>query len=129
MGWIRSNRRPSAWAALFALALQLYLSFGHIHPDDIYGPVGKSLTVADAVVLPSAQSVRSIPAGQPWYDSDALCPICATMYFLSASFIPEAPQVLPLPFVALPVEHSTLVTALFVAPRRAAFQSRAPPIG
>jgi hypothetical protein len=129
MGWIRSNRRPSAWVALFALALQLYLSFGHIHPDDIYGPLGESLTVAEAVVLPSAQSVRSSPAGQPWYDSDALCPICATMHFLSTSFTPEAPQVLPLPFVALPVEHSAPVTALFVTPRRAAFQSRAPPIG
>jgi hypothetical protein len=129
MGWIRSNRRPSAWAALFALALQLYLSFGHIHPDDIYGPLGESLMVAEAVVLPSAQSVRSIPVGQPWYASDALCPICETTYFLSTSFTAEAPQVSPLPFVALSVEHSTLVTALFVAPRRAAFQSRGPPIG
>jgi hypothetical protein len=129
MTWIRSNRRPSAWVALFALALQLYLSFGHIHADDIYGPVGESLTVAEAVVLPSAESVRSIPADQAWYGDDAgLCPICETMYFLSTSFTPQVPQVLPSLFVARPVEHPAAVTVSFIAPRRAAFQSRAPPI-
>jgi hypothetical protein len=128
MGLIRSNRRLSAWVALFALALQLYLSFGHIHPDDIYGTVGGSLTTAEAIVLPSAQSVRSIPADQPWYDDDALCPICETMYFLSTSFAPEAPQVSPLPSIARSVEHTATVTAFFVAPRRTIFQSRAPPL-
>jgi hypothetical protein len=113
--------------ALFALALQAYLSFGHIHPDDIYGPVGASLMVAETVVLPAAESVRSIPADEPWYSGDALCPICETMYFLSTSFVPEAPQIHPLPFISQPVEHSTAVAALFIAPRRAPFQSRAPP--
>jgi hypothetical protein len=129
MTWIRSNRRPSAWVALFALALQLYLSFGHIHPDDIYGPVGESLTVAEAVVLPSVEIVRSIAADQPWYgDDDGLCPICETMYFLSTSVTPEAVQVVPLPTVVQPIEHPASVTPLFIALRRAAFQSRAPPI-
>lgn len=128
MTWIRSSRRPFAWVALFTLALQFYLSFGHIHPDDIYGPVGGLLTVAETVALPSAESVRSIPADQLQDDNDALCPICATMYFLSTSFTAEVPQVLPLPFVARPVEHTAAVAAFFIAPRRAAFHSRAPPV-
>ncbi len=128
MGWFRAHRKFGGRLALFALTLQFYLSFGHIHPDDIYGPVGGSLMVAEAVVLPSAESVRSIPADQPWYSGDALCPICEAMYFLSTSFVPEAPQVFPLPFVSQPIEHSAGVAALFIAPRRAPFQSRAPPI-
>jgi hypothetical protein len=128
MGWFRIYRKFGGSLALFALALQAYLSFGHIHPDDIYGPVGGSLMTAEAVVLPSAESVRSIPADEPWYSGDALCPICETMSFLSTSFVPEAPQVFPLPFVSQPVEHSAVIIALLIAPRRAPFQSRAPPI-
>lgn len=126
MTWFRSNSRASAWTALFALALQLYLSFGHIHPDDIYGPVGGSLTVAEAVSLPSAESVRALPADQPWYGDNALCPICEAMYFLATSVLAEAPQ-LPPRFVSRPVEHTSIVAAFFIAPRRLAFQSRAPP--
>jgi hypothetical protein len=114
--------------ALFALALQAYLSLGHIHPDDIWGPVGRPLDAAETVVLPSAEFVRPIPAGQPWYDDDAFCPICETMYFLSTSFTPEAPQILPFAFVARPVERSTIVAALFNGSPRVAFQSRAPPL-
>jgi hypothetical protein len=127
MRWFRATRKFGGGLALFALALQAYLAFGHIHPDDIYGPVGASLDAAETVVLPSAESVRPIPANQPWYDDDAFCPICETIYFLSTSFTPEAPQVLPLAFAARPVEHAAIVAAFFIAPRRAPFQSRAPP--
>jgi hypothetical protein len=128
MDWFSAHWIFDGRLTLFALALQLYLSFGHIHSDDIYGPVGGSLDAAETVVLPSAESVRTIPAGQPWYDDDALCPICETRFFLSTSFAPEAPQILPLPSVVRPVEHSTTVAAFFIAPRRAAFHSRAPPL-
>lgn len=128
MRWVRAHSKFGGGLALFALALQFYLSFAHIHPDDIYGPVGGSLTVAEAVVLPPAESLRSIPADQPWYSADALCPICEAMYFLATSSVPKAPQVLPPALASWPAEHSAVVAALLVAPRRAAFQSRAPPI-
>src|SRR5262245_56438932 len=40
MGWIRSNLRFGAWCALLALAIQLVLSFGHVHvPRSVGGPV------------------------------------------------------------------------------------------
>jgi hypothetical protein len=113
--------------ALFALALQFYLSFAHIHPDDIYGPVGQSLSVAETTDLPAAQSFRPIPPDQPWYSGDALCPICETIYFLSTSFTPDAPEVLPLTFASRTAEHSAVAAVLFPVPRRAPFQSRAPP--
>lgn len=127
MGWFRAYRKFGGRLALFALALQFYLSFGHIHPDDIYGPVGASLSVAESIVLPPAESLRSIPSDQPWYNAEGLCPICETMYFLGVSFAPDAPQVLPPSFVSRPIEDFAGSAALFIAPRRAPFQSRAPP--
>lgn len=128
MGLFRTYRKFGGRLALFALALQFYLSFAHIHPDDIYGPVGESLSVAETVNLPAAESFRSIPAGQPWYSGDALCPICETIYFLSTSFTPAAPTIPPLTFTPRPAEHLAVYAALFIASRRAPFQSRAPPI-
>lgn len=126
MGWVRAYRKFGGGLALFALALQLYLSFGHIHADDIYGPVNVSLTRAQTVTLPHAQALHAIPAGRPWYDSDAFCPICETMYMLGTSAVPEAPHLLPpsLSPAAQPVEH---VAAIFLSPQRSPFQSRGPP--
>jgi hypothetical protein len=128
MGWVRAYRKFGGHLALFALALQFYLSFAHIHPDDIYGPVGRSLLVAERVNLPAAQWLKAIPSGQPWYSGDAFCPICETIYFLATSFTPGAPEILPLTFASRPAEHSTVRAALFVTPRRPFFQSRAPPL-
>ena len=127
MGLFRAHRRFGGRLALFALALQFYLSFAHIHPDDIYGPVGRALFAAETVNLPTGESYKPIPAGQPWYSGDALCPICETIYFLSISSTPDAPEVLQLTFSSRPAVHSAVHTALFIAPRRAPFQSRAPP--
>jgi hypothetical protein len=128
MKWIRSNTRFGARLALFALGLQFYLSFAHIHPDDIYGPVGQALSVAETANLPAAESFNSVPPGRPWYSGDALCPICETIYFLSISFASDSPQVLALTFSSRPVERSAIRATFFVTPRRAPFQSRAPPI-
>ena len=127
MRWFRAYGKFGGRLALFALALQFYLSFAHIHPEDIYGPVGASLSVAEAVNLPAAESFKAVPADQPWYTGDALCPICETIYFLSNSFTPDAPAVLPLTFSSRPAEHAVAPAAFVVTPRRAPFQSRAPP--
>ena len=36
MGWFRSNRRGSGMLALFALAVQFVVAFGHVHlPNDL----------------------------------------------------------------------------------------------
>ncbi len=113
--------------ALFALALQFYLSFAHIHADDIYGPVGNALLAAEQVALPSVESLRPIPADEPWYSGDAFCPICETMYLLGTSSVPEAPQILPVASISELLARPALVAPLVLAPRRALFQSRAPP--
>ena len=85
MGLFRAYRKFGGRLALFALALQFYLSFAHIHPDDIYGPVAKRCITT--VNLPAAKSFKSIPEGQPWYSSNTLCPSQTILFFLSSDFL------------------------------------------
>jgi hypothetical protein len=117
-----SNRGFSTWLALFALALQMAVSFGHVHLVGIHG------------VYPEAESTgfkshaQVLPAQQPGDDDDdAYCPICASVYLTANSFVPAAP-VLPVPSVSNVVEHFSRKAPVFVVFRRLAFQSRAPPL-
>jgi len=122
MRWIRANRRFGSQLALFALAVQLVLSFGHIHREDIYGPVRAS---AAAAAVPAADKSQA-PADRPAKHSDDYCAICASIALLSTSFVAAPPQ-LPLPFASHAVDQVDRVAVVFIAPRRAPFQSRAPP--
>jgi hypothetical protein len=115
MKWLRSSIRRVSHIALFALAIQFALSFGHFH--------GIATQAA-----PSIQSALQLPA--PGHDSDQhpddVCAICAVAA-LASTAMAAAPPVLPLPPT---IEPARLITdAPFARPRpaRAAFQSRAPP--
>jgi hypothetical protein len=125
MLWFRANRVFGGRLALFALAVQLVLSFGHIHREDIYGPA-RPFAAAASIAVPAADESQALPSDHPAKHSDDYCAICATMSLLSTSFVAEAPQV-PLPFVSYAIEHVDRVAVVFIAPRRAPFQSRAPP--
>jgi hypothetical protein len=121
MGWDRRNRSFGGCLALAALALQLVLSFGHVHLDGVHRAC-HGTTVAGA----SAQS-QQLPAQQPGGDDDDYCAICATIHLAANSFVPQAPQ-LPALFASRLIEHDDRLAIVFVAPRRTSFQSRAPPL-
>jgi hypothetical protein len=121
MRWFRANRRLGGRVALFALALQLVLSFGHIHREDIYGYRPQSFAAA---ALPAD---KSAPAGHPSNQADDYCAICATLSLLNNSFIADAPQLAVL-FVSHAVVHVDRVAVAISAPRHRLFQSRAPPL-
>jgi hypothetical protein len=127
MGWFRANRTFGGGLALFALALQLWLSFAHIHPEDIYGPAKLPLSSATQIASPSVDAAKLRPAQRASHHGTDICAICATIYLLSSSATPQAPQLRPLALSSLPAEHFIRSAALFVAARRAPFQSRAPP--
>lgn len=128
MRWFRANKRIGGPLALFALALQFCLAFGHIHPEDLYGNAKRPLTNAAEIVLPASGSPQSLSANYAADRADDFCAICETMFMLGSSATPEAPQLLaPVPLIR-PAQHVSRTAALFVAPRRAPFQSRAPPI-
>jgi hypothetical protein len=122
MRWFRANKTFGSRLALFALAVQFVLAFGHIHHEDIYGLARSAAAIAAAV----PDGSQPLPANHPAKHSDDYCAICATMSLLGNSFVAAAPT-LPLPAASHAIEQFDRVAAIFIAPRRAAFQSRAPP--
>jgi hypothetical protein len=119
MRWIRAKLRAGAGVALFALTVQIALSFGHIHLGNVQH--------ASAIASTGTQPSGSTPTQHPLGEADDYCAICATIHLTAISFLPPAPQ-LPVPFVARSVEHFNSAAVVFIAPRRAPFQSRAPPL-
>jgi hypothetical protein len=124
MRWFRANRIFGGVLALAALALQLVLSFDHIHAEDIYGvvPVGASASSTLRVLAKTTAG----PVHQPSQHGDDYCLICATTSLLNNSVDAAAPQ-LPLPGISPAVERIDRVAAVVIPARRTPFQSRAPP--
>jgi hypothetical protein len=125
MRWFRANAKFGGRLALFALAVQFVLAFGHIHPQDIYGPLN-GVSSATLNALPAPENVHWLSTDQASKQSDDFCAICAAVSSLNNSFAAEAPQLL-LPVASRAVLEPDRVAAIFVKPRRASFQSRAPP--
>jgi hypothetical protein len=121
MRWIH-HRRFGSCLALAALVLQLVLSFGHVHLDGVHR--------THPALAVSGSAAQASPLGAPHPGNDAdddYCAICATIFLAANSFLPPAPQ-LPVPFVSRPIEHFAPGAVDFIVPRRAPFQSRAPPL-
>jgi hypothetical protein len=117
MQWFRWNRRWGSCAALFALALQLALSFGHLHLDELG-------VTAVAAQISNASHPGKSPGNAP--DTDELCAICAVISMSGTLVIPQAPALV---FAA--ASHAAFFTdlaAILVANHeRDNFQARAPP--
>jgi len=120
MRWFRANRILGSRLALFALAVQFIVAFGHIHHDDIYGPARA------AIAAPAPDGSQPLPGDHPVKHGDDYCAICAAVSLLGNSFAATAPLLL-LPSASHAIEQFDRVAVIFIAPRRAAFQSRAPP--
>jgi DUF2946 family protein len=119
MRWLRLRQQYCSWVALLALALQLVLSFGHVHGLPTGGP-----TAVAAISEGSGSPPQ--PAGGEQHDDD-YCAICAVQALLSSGQTASAPA---LPVVAAPAATEIIFTVERVRANRplAAFRSRAPPI-
>ena len=112
--------------ALFALAVQFVLSFGHIHRDDIF-PAGATAKIAAALLQQQAGS-PDVPTHKSGGKVDDICAICALMQ-LAAVSAPSAAPSLPLPVAATGWIRLALPVESFPAPSpRGPFRSRAPPL-
>ena len=126
MRWLRSHTRLGSWAALFALAIQLALSFGHVHVGGgdprSWGPLVLRLAAEPPPGLPDAPAVPANhkPAGL----AHDLCVICSAMQL--------AYTAAPSPSVPLPAAVSKILLdpsgdfAIAASPHRP-FRARAPP--
>jgi len=124
MQWVSANRKVGSTLALFALALQIVLSFGHVH----LGTQNHSRLAAavSAASVPATDDSGQPPAQRRSHGVDDYCAICASIQLLGASLVAVAP-LLPLPFARADTQFS-VGAGVLVAPRRAPFQSRAPPV-
>ena len=125
MNWFRSRSRWGAYLALFALAFQLALTFGHVHLDRFAPTLADKFTVAGAGGSSDARNAPDDPAGGGDRTDDR-CAIC-TLIHLAGTLVLAEPPSLPLPdvFGRLPTE--TAVAFDFAEPQRALFAARAPP--
>ncbi len=146
MKWFRSNIRLGSRLALFALATQFLLSFGHFHGSsaqasasvdakrsglhDTVGSAVAQLNALDRTAHANASrpvrlttSSGQVPDGQPTDD----CAICAVMALANATVVATPPCLLAPQASAF---LYSIPEAEFVDPNsvRAAFQPRAPPI-
>ena len=131
MKWFRRHIKTGSRLALFALALQFVLSFGHFHVHAAQAASSIQALVDVAHVLDSsadAASERQPPASHDDHQpSHEPCVICAVVSMANqialatptALPLPEAVELLSLPASAAPARPSV---------QRASFRARAPPV-
>ena len=86
MKWFRDNLRHGAKLALFALAVQIVLSLGHIHLDDVHAAPFDAAAAITQVQAPSTpdNDHQQHRVGVP-------CDICAVMAMASTALFPAQP--------------------------------------
>ena len=114
--------------ALFALAVQIVLSFGHVHLYAIAtGPF--SWPAAQAEAIADGLPARAEP-GTPIQKSDgavdALCPICVSIQLIAGAAPVRQPAVL-LPGYLGPIGWPIFAQSILAASPHGLFQARAPP--
>jgi hypothetical protein len=141
MKWFRSNIRLGSRLALFALAIQFLLSFGHFHGGDAQAAsahakrsgslhlVRAAAALDDAAPARAARMLRSRassghgPAGHPAHDD---CAICAVMALAGAMVFATPPDLVAPQAVAL-LQPRTDAGSVDLNSARVAFQPRGPP--
>jgi hypothetical protein len=122
MGWVHRHKRRGALFAFAALMLQIVVSFGHVDLGDIAGPAHISFAGSHQTLAKASQPGPAQNNG----DDDGYCPICASIFLVSTSFVSEPPQ-LPVPDGFERIRHSLSTDRGISTPLRVAFRSRAPP--
>lgn len=96
MRWLRSRTQLGSWSALFALTMQIALSFGHLHLDGRHQS-GAAAPALQWLIRPAAALPDAYPAPaqhKPANLADNFCAICAVMRLAGVPIVMPA---LPLP--------------------------------
>jgi hypothetical protein len=114
------HRRFAGTLALLALALQITLSFGHIHLRDFAGVSG----------VGQARAATADPAGNdnPNHSTDDYCLICATAKLAGTLVVPD-PIAVPAPVDATDTSYRHFYSQFGGRIDHALFRARAPPLG
>jgi hypothetical protein len=131
VNWFRKHLKHGSRLALFALAIQFVLSFGHFHGDIARAApaIHSGLTGADAAIAATLAAPQA--AQQPSnHDSDrhtSDCAICAVLS-LANNFLFATPPLLELPQAVGLLHLTTGAEFAHLGSLHRAFQSRAPPV-
>jgi hypothetical protein len=118
-----AQRRRGAWLALFALWLQLALTFGHHHAEDFAGLV--SLPWAAPHISLDRGAAPAAPATDGCDHDD--CALCASIALAANVVLPDPPPVVLLRLLGR--EGPAMPDAfVVVAATYRLFESRAPPV-
>jgi hypothetical protein len=124
--WFRQNVRLVGRLALFALAVHMVVSFGHVHLDDV-AAASAGMGVAANTVSAAATPGPAHPA-HPYQDSAAhdFCTLCANIGLLGSLILP-VPSALAASreFDRIRYRYAA-ATGVSIQPR-SSFQARAPP--
>src|SRR5262245_10809905 len=126
MNWFRTRARLGAYLALFALAFQLAVSFGHVHLERVAPVAAGASALAGAPPSPDDLNAPSNPAGRE-HLADDRCPICTLIHLAGALMSAEMPS-LPLPAVFGQLRLEAAAEFDLTASHAALFRARAPPI-
>jgi len=139
MKWFRRHIRTGSRLALFALAVQFVLSFGHFHPiaaAQAAPAIQNGLTLTDLAYIGTSATpdlAVQVTGTQPPTEQDRErhpadhCAICAVVS-LASSMLFTAPPVLLLPEAVELLFRTTSAEFLHLKSAPAAFHSRAPPL-
>jgi len=122
MRWFRRNMRFGSWCALFALTIQLVLSFGHLH--------FASSAAAAALASAAAERLAAAPDDTPTPSKHSrvadYCTICASLH-LAGLLTAEPPSVSTLR-PASGERLKVLIEASSSIYSKLPFNARAPPL-
>jgi hypothetical protein len=133
MNWFRRHVKTGSRLALFALAIQFALSFGHFHGETARAAPAIQAGLAGTAVAATldAQEAQPEAAQQPSnHDTDRHsldCAICAVLS-LANIFLFATPPSLELPLSVELLHLTTAAEFAHLGPLHRAFQSRAPPV-
>jgi DUF2946 family protein len=121
MHWCRLRSRLGSGIALFALALQLVLAFGHLHLDGVGGHSSARIQASGGASL--------APAGNEAPDAaNDGCAICALIH-LAGTLVPAEVASLPRPAVFRQRRPDAALHFALPASPSTSFAARAPPVG
>jgi hypothetical protein len=119
--------RPATWLAFTALAVQLVMTFGHVHAEWLSTPS----PATTAVVAAPLHGPDADGAGAPTQPHRApvahkFCAICANVSLLGTLVLPVAQRLAP-PRVIVRINEPSLTDAVTPGELRSSPQARAPP--
>ena len=125
MCWFRARSKWGSCLALFALALQLALTFGHVHLERSAPISADKFTIAGTDASSRAHNPPADPTDR--HDrADDRCSICTLIHLANTLVLAEPPS-LPLPDVFERLPSEAALAFDFPTPQRALFAARAPP--